>query len=182
MTRESGIKLSSQDRRKLRKFLEHSPYGASALRVTVILLSGAGLSSEEIARTVAITAREVRKCRQRWRDSRLSGLFDQPLPGRPSQATPAYIRLLVKTVRRDPHKMGYAFSRWTTPRLSAYLAEKMGIRLSPDYIRKLLRARNLVWGKSKLTTANLANPVEKKISQEVAQLAAEGLEIIRIQF
>jgi transposase len=182
MARESGITLSVNERRVLRKFLEHDTQGASALRVAAVLISGAGLSSEKIGRTLGITAREVRKCRQRWRDGGLSGLLDQPLPGRPSQATSTYTRLLVRTAKRDPRKMGYAFSRWTTPRLSTYLFKKTGIRLTPDYVRKLLLARDLVWGKSKLTTANLANPVEKKISREMAKLAANGLRIVGIHF
>ncbi len=182
MDQDSKIRLSATDRLRLKRLLEAPATGASALRATIILLSSLGLSATEIARTLKVTDRQVRRCRQRWREGGWQALIDSVRQGRPAQATPAYLKLLRRTAKKDPRKMGYAFSRWTTPRLSAYMAEKTGITLSADYLRKLLRDQGLVWGKGKLTTENLVDPGEKKISREMAKLAANGLKITRLQF
>jgi transposase len=170
------------DRLRLKRLLEGPKAGAAALRATVILLSGLGLSAAEIARTMRVTDREVRRCRHRWRSGGWHALQDPVRQGRPAKVDPAYLKLLRRTAKKDPRKMGYAFSRWTTPRLSTYMAEKTGITLSADYLRKLLRCEGLVWGKGKLTTENLVHPGEKKISREMAKLAAKGLKITKIQF
>jgi transposase len=182
MKRERGIQISTKERQSLRKLLENGAPGATALRAIVILLSGLEMGSAQIATALRISDREVRKCRSRWRDSGIRGLRDAPRQGRPAEADPEYIRLLIRTAKKDPRKLGYVFARWTTPRLATYMAQKTGIKLSADYIGKILRDHNLTWGRGKLTTANLADPLEKKIRREMAKLAAEGIQITRIQF
>jgi transposase len=182
MKQDQAIHLSTRDRDRLRRILEHGTEGATALRATVILLSGLGHSSSTISDALRVTEREVRNCRRRWRSGGLSALQDGARSGRPPLADKAYIRLLRRTAKKDPHTMGYVFSRWTTPRLSTYMFEKTGIKLSPDYIGKLLRSHNLAWGKGKLTTENLVDKEEKKTCREMAKKAAKGFEITSIQF
>src|SRR5690349_18822627 len=92
----------------------------------------------------------------------MDGLQDAPRSGRPPRADDEYVRLLMQTAGSDPRKMGYAFSRWTAPRLATYLAQKTGVKLSVDRVQRLLRIHKFVWGKSKPTTSNLPDPVEKK--------------------
>jgi transposase len=182
MAQDPGIHLSTQDRERLKVLLEHGTEGATALRATIILLSGMGLSAAEIARTLRVKERRVRWCRHRWRTGGWQALQEPLRSGRPAKADDAYLRLLRRTAKKDPHKMGYAFSRWTTLRLSTYMAQKTGIHLSADHLGRLLRTQGLVWGKGKLTTENLVDPGEKKISREMAKLAANGLKITAIRF
>lgn len=182
MATESGIRLTWKEQNRLRQLLRRDNEGATAMRSTAVLLSGSGMSCEEVGKILGVTAREVRSCRQRWRERGLDGMHDNPKSGRPPLADAKYIRLLLRTAKRNPHKMGYAFSRWTTPRLSTYLARKTGTKLSPHYISELLQMHEYRWGKSKLTTRNLADPKEKKTCSEMAQEAAKGFEILAIQF
>src|SRR4051794_37727709 len=177
MKQDQPIRLSTKDRDKLRNILVHGTEGATALRVTVILLSDLAHSSAVIARSLRVTEREVRLCRRRWRSGGLNGLHDRARAGRPALADKSFIKLLRRTAKKNPHEMGYVFSRWTTPRLSTYMFQKTGLKLSSDYIRKLLRSTNLVWGKGKLTTENLVDPKEKKTCREMAKKAAKGFEI-----
>lgn len=171
----SNIKLSKKDRAKLQDILRHGAGESAPLRAMIILLSAAEQSSEQIARLAGVSSRTVRDVRERWRNNGINGLYDQPRSGRPHQADKAYIRLLVRTSRRDPHKMGYVFSRWTAPRLSTYMAEKTGVKLSPHYIAELLQMQRIVWGRSKLTTSNLADPQEKKMCREMAKTPSKSL-------
>jgi transposase len=162
MERESGIQLSERERERLQDVLKQACDKATLLRSTVVLLSGSGQSSEQIARALGLSPRMVRDCRQRWRMSGVEGLSDLPRVGRPKRADARYVRLLIHTVRRDPRELGYAFCRWTTPRLAAYLAQETGVTVSPDWVGELLRMHRFAWGKSKRTTRNLPDAVEKK--------------------
>jgi transposase len=182
MKQDRTVHLSTADRERLKKLLEKGAPGATALRATIVLLSSLGMSATEISKVLRVKERRVRLCRHRWRTGGWQALQEAERSGRPAKADDAYLRLLRRTAKKDPHKMGYAFSRWTTPRLSAYMTKKTGIELSPDYLHKLLRKRGLVWGKNKLTTENLVNPMEKKISREMAKLAAKGFKITEIRF
>jgi transposase len=182
MRQDPTLHLSTADRERLKQILEQGSVGAAALRATIILLSGLELSAAEIARTLRVTERLVRRCRHRWREGGWHALQDPVRSGRPALADKTYLQLLRRTAKKNPRQMGYAFSRWTTPRLATYMEEKTGVKLTSDYLSKLLRDRGLVWGKGKLTTANLADPGEKKISREMAKLAENGLEILGIQF
>jgi transposase len=182
MRPDPTIHLSKTERLQLKRVLECKTEEAAPLRATIIILSSMGLSAAEIARALVVTERQVRRCRHRWREGGWHALQDQERSGRPAQVNRDYLRLLRRTAKKDPHQMGYAFSRWTSPRLSVYMEEKTGIKLSPDYLDKLLRGRGLVWGKGKLTTENLVDPGEKKISREMVKLAEKGLKITKIQF
>jgi transposase len=175
MARQAGIKLSARERRSLKSFLRHSPQMIGILRTAIVLLSGSGYTGEKISRIFGISPRTVRECRRRWRRQGLLGLQETPRSGRPKTADASFIRLLIRTVEKDPRSLGYVFTRWTNPRLSEYLAQKTGVRVSPDWIGELLRTHGFVWGKSKLTTKNLANPVEKKTGREAFEGAPKGL-------
>src|SRR5436190_6156497 len=101
MAKESGIRLSAVERKKLHHILKHRTESGAALRATAVLLSGAGLSAEDVGAILGTTPREVRRCRKRWRDQGVFGLQDHQRSGRPSQADESYIRLLISTAKKD---------------------------------------------------------------------------------
>jgi transposase len=173
--RAEGVRLSAPERRALQGWLKHRSGSVAALRATVVLLSASGDSSQHIAAALGLSERTVRDCRRRWRVQGLSGLEDAPRPGRPKQVDAAFVRLLVRTVEKDPHELGYAFARWTNPRLAAYLAQQTGVKVSPKWIGELLRMHGFVWGKTKLTTFNLADPGEKKACRTTPESPPEGV-------
>ena len=163
MITPTRFSLSVKERKQLRFFLEQgAPGPKAALRASILLLSGASHSSQDIACLLKISPRTVRGCRHRWRTQGLSGLRDAPRSGRPKLISSSFVRLLIRTTEEDPRRLGYVFSRWTNPRLATYLAQKTGIQVSPKWIGELLHQHGFVWGRSKLTTQNLADPGEKK--------------------
>jgi transposase len=68
------------------------------------------------------------------------GITDAPGPGAPAKATRSYREQLLAVVRRRPRALGLPFSLWTGDRLSDYLAERTGIRMSKPSVYRLLRA------------------------------------------
>ncbi len=158
---EWEIRLTDQERRKLQDICRSASEEARArLRATQILMSAGGQSAEKIAEILGITSRTVQNTRGRWRAQSFTGLYDAPRSGTPPKATPAYHKLLMQTVVKDPREVGFAFSRWTCPRLAEYLRQQTAIDLTADWIGELLRTFGFVWRKSKRTIRNLHDPKE----------------------
>lgn len=155
------IQLTPHQRQALQHAAKHGP-GRERIRALVVLLSAAGHSASHISGTLGLTERTVHQCRSRWRQRGLASLKDAPRSGRPAQVDAAYARLLEQTVHRDPRHLGYAFTRWTAPRLAEYLRQRTGTDISPRWVRGLLKAQGFVWRKAKLTTRNLQQEAGKK--------------------
>lgn len=136
---QAGILLSKREKHALRHVLRHHNGGAAGIRAMVLLLSGSGHSSKQIAQTLGISERKVRDCRQRFRARGLAGLEDAPRPGRPKQIDEPFLQLLLTTARSNPCQFGLSIQRWSNPRLAEYLAQRTGIRVSPNWIGELLR-------------------------------------------
>lgn len=172
---EGVIRLTREERRELQGIVQRKREPASAkLRATVVLMSAQGDSAAKISRVLGITERSVYRTRQRWRREAFTGLYDHARPGRPPKATAEYVKLLIKTAPRDPREVGYAFARWTSPRLAEYLKEKTGIELTAEWIAELLHMHGFVWRKGKLTIRNLQDPREKKRAQRWLKRLQQG--------
>jgi transposase len=92
---------------------------------------------------IAVIVRESEATVLRWRKRYLAegveGLQDAPRPGRPAQVTAAYRSALLAAVRRRPRSLGLPFSLRTLQRLVDYLAERTGIRVSDETVRRTLK-------------------------------------------
>ncbi|MHC4137999.1 MAG: helix-turn-helix domain-containing protein [Planctomycetota bacterium] len=154
-----GLRVTQSERRRLQR-IAHSEREkrATRRRALVVLMSHAGHSGREIADVLGITRRTVSNTRRRWRERGLEGLAAVPSPGRPPLADAAYVRRLLRVVERDPRTLGYAFARWTAPRLAAYMAEETGIEITAGWLAEILKAHGYVWRRTKRTTRNLHDP------------------------
>ena len=61
---------------------------------------------------------------------------------------------------------------WTSARLSAYLADRTGVRMAPGWLRVLLARRGFVCGRPKHTLKHLQDAAEVAACR--AELAAAG--------
>jgi transposase len=157
---EASIRLTAEERRELQSVSKSErETGRTRTRAMVVLLSDAGESATRIARVVGVSVRTVRDVRNRWRRRAFGGLMDAPRSGRPPRAGADYIRILMAAVQRDPRKLGFAFTRWTAPRLVEYLRGRTGVRVTPEWLTELLRTHGFVWRRTKRTTRNLQDPV-----------------------
>lgn len=175
MTSEPAIELTTAQRRRLQALLR-DPGTTSRVhvRATVVLMTARGVSGEEIAGTLGITRRTVTNIRARWRAQGLRGLADRTRSGRPPRADAAYRRALRDAVGRDPRAFGYAFTRWTAPRLAAHLATRTGVTLSAAWVAALLRADDFVWRRTRHTLRNLQDPAAIARATRQLQRAKRG--------
>jgi transposase len=68
-----------------------------ALRSAVVLACASGLTNQEVAKRLRVTAQTVGKWRSRFVIDRLDGLTDEPRPGAPRRVTDAKVEEIVTT-------------------------------------------------------------------------------------
>jgi transposase len=110
----------------------------------ILLAAEQGLKVPQIARIVRESEATVLRWLTRYRAEGLEGLQDAPRPGRPAHITEAYKAELLAAVRRRPRSLGLPFSLWTLQRLVDSLAEKTGIRVSDETVRRALKRAGIV--------------------------------------
>jgi transposase len=114
-------------------------------RAQMILLSAEqGLKVPQIAAIVRESEATVLRWLKRYRAEGLQGLQDAPRPGRPAEITAEYRAELLAAVRRRPRSLHLPFSLWTLQRLADYLAERTGLRISDETVRRVLKQAGIV--------------------------------------
>jgi transposase len=132
-----------------------------------------GYAPEAIATWSGRSVRTVGYWLERFVSHGLAALADAPRAGRPPRATPTYLAALEAAVGTPPRAIGLEFDVWTSERLSAYLAEQTGIRLSPGWLRVLLVQRDWVSGRPKLSVRHLRQAAEVAACEAVLEAAGE---------
>jgi transposase len=103
----------------------------------------------------------------------ITALADAPRRGRPVRADARYVAALERAVETPPRTLGLLFDAWTSPRLSAYLAETTGVRIAPGWVRALLARQRFRAGRPKHTLGHLQDPVARAVCEEVLQEVGE---------
>lgn len=152
------VRLSTRQRQQLAALREGSP-PVVWRRVTALLLLDSGVDETIVAQTLGISRRALLRCKRRWLAEGVASVHDKRRSGRPPRVSLEVRRELVDALQTDPRELGYAFTRWTAPRLGAYLAQKTGVSMSDRWVRMLIHRHGFVWRKTKRTLRNLQDPV-----------------------
>jgi transposase len=147
---------------------------APRVRERLELVKGAALGYD-VAALAAWSGRSPRTVRRwlgRFQAGGVAALADAPRAGRPPRADAAYLAALEAAVDAGPRALGLPFDVWTSPRLSAYLEERTGVRIAPGWLRALLARRRFACGRPKHTLRHLQDPAEVAACE--AELAAVG--------
>ena len=86
------------------------------------------------------------------------------------QADAVYLQALDAALATTPAARGLPYDVWTSARLTAYLAERTGVRIAPSWLRTLLKQRDYVHGRPKHTLKHLQEPIATAASAD--QVAA----------
>ncbi len=116
--------------------------------------------------------RTVRRWLGEFADRGVEALADAPRSGRPAQATQVYLEALEVAVQAKPRDLGLQFDVWTSERLSVYLTQTTGRRISPGWLRALLCRQRFRCGRPKHTLHHLQDPEE--VARAQAQLQEVG--------
>lgn len=147
--------LTQEQRTALDQLYRKAKLPRMRTRAQMILLSAEqGLKAEEIAAIVRESAVTVLTWLKRYRAEGIEGLQDAPRAGRPALVTEAFRTHLLESVRRRPRGLELAFSMWTLQRLADYMAEKTGIRVSDETIRRELAKEGIVFSRPQHTISS----------------------------
>src|SRR5215472_1071092 len=129
------LELTDEDRDKLTTIaLRPKSAQAMAMRARIVLSCVQGMSNSEVARKLHITGATVGKWRERFRESGMDGLLDEPRVGAPRRITDQQIEQVVtKTLESMPSNS----THWST----RLMAAEMG--LSQNAIVRIWRAFGL---------------------------------------
>lgn len=169
------VRLTRSQRKFLRRQRRRAKSGRTRDRITAILLLAAGVPAFKVLESLSVTRSTLLRWKQRWLTRRFFGFEDAERSGRPPKATPRYVKAMLRLLPRDPREFGYAFTRWTAPRLAQYLGETTGIWLTPAWVSELLRQHGIVWRKTKRTIRNLQNRAATKRAQKALRRLKKGL-------
>jgi transposase len=113
MRRSNPLRLSAADRKTLEKLVARpSARAGHVRRARVVLLSADGVSGQEIAKRVGISAEYVSRLRRRFKEGGVEGLAERPKAGRKDHAVPADTTERIIQTTLSPPPAGRA--RWTT--------------------------------------------------------------------
>jgi transposase len=110
----------------------------------VLLAAEKNMVAREIAEIVRLDEQSVRRWLKRYMAEGIEGLRDQPRLGATPVVTNVYRTEMVAAVRRRPRSLDLPFSMWTCQRLADYLAEKTGLRVSDETVRRHLADEGIV--------------------------------------
>ncbi len=127
-------------------------------RLEMVKACGLGQDVEAIAGWSGRTPRTVKRWLSQFEHKGIEGLKDAPRSGHPRSADESYIEKLETAIQTKPRDLGLGFDVWTSARLSAYLEESTGVKLSSGWLRALLSARRFRCGRPKHTLNHLEDP------------------------
>jgi len=147
---------------------------APRVRERLELVKGIALG-QELATIASWSGRSLVRIRYwltRYTHDGVAARADAPRAGRPPKADAAYAAALELALATAPREQGLLFDVWTSGRLSAYLAERTGVRIAPGWLRALLARRNYACGRPKHTLKHLQD--DTAIAAFERELAAVG--------
>jgi transposase len=139
----------------------HAADPESRTRFQMILLRvERDLSPRQIAPLVHRSHDTVLRVLQRYQAGGLAAVPRKKGPGPKPKITPAWEEELLRVLEDDPHDYGIASANWTTQLLAGYLAQKTGIAVDPETVRRALHRRDYVCKRPTWTVAHKAQERE----------------------
>lgn len=134
-------------------------------RATALQLLHQGMKPQAVAESLAVSVGSIYKWHARWREGRLDALANQPKSGAPLKADGLYWARVEEVLEQDPSTYGYAFTIWTSARLTAHMAQETGIELSDRRFRAVMRKRGYVYRRPKHDLKSLQNPDDRAAAE-----------------
>ena len=150
------IHRTDEQRREIERVSQQA-VGRVALRAHMVLLAGRGYRVPQIARIHDCGEDVVRHWLHRYQDHGVAGLEDAPRSGRPPKDRLA-AQIVDTQAGQSPECSGHVQSCWTVSLLTAFLATRFGLLLSPASVRRYLHRRGWRWARPRLAPARERRP------------------------
>jgi len=142
-------------------------------RAEAVRLNAQGWVVEKIAQYLAWDITTVRAALNRWIREGLGGLWDEPKPGRPRRITDDDLECVEQWLRQEA-------CTYNAQQLVRRLQQERGVKVSAGHLRRLLKARGIIWKRTRWSHHNCQDPqlrASKQADLETLQQAAQDEEI-----
>ncbi len=131
--------LSPKEQKALKKLHRDTKDAEIRSRCQMILLSNEGLKPPQVAQSVRVNGRTVRRYIARYEAENIDGLQNRVRRGRKPRVTADYLKQLESTVEHMPRDLDLPYSNWTTVNLAEYMAQKTDIRIKARQMENYLK-------------------------------------------
>ena len=102
---------------------------------------GDGYAQQEVATFLDVHPRTVSRWVCAARAGGAQALRARPVPGRPRKLNPWQEQTVLSWLRKSPTAFGFADELWTSRRLAALIAGRLGVRFNSNYLVEWLTQR-----------------------------------------
>ncbi len=162
------VQLTDDQRKELQR-VSRQAVGRVALRAQMVLLSGRSFSVPQIAQIHDCGEDVVRTWLHRYAEQGVAGLEDEPRSGGPPR-DPMARHIVDAQASQSPECSGHVQTCWTVRLLTAFLAARFHLCLSPSTVRRHLKAMGWRWARPRLAPASTLR--RKRDPEADAKLAA----------
>lgn len=173
------IRLAAWQRRRLERLRDSAGSMRVGRRVICLLLSAEGLPVQRISEITGLSRKAVTNIRSRWQERGMRSLADRSRPGRPPRVTADYRRELKRALLRGPLAYGYVQTLWSVARLGTHLQNRTGIRLCPDWLRRLMHREGFSCGRPAHTLAGKRRRRDYRDARKRLNRLKKGLSCLR---
>lgn len=124
-----------------------SPKELERRRLRAIALLKEGYQPVEVARTLGVDRRSVRRWKAAYRQEGRRALKAIPAPGRPLKLSIEQRNELEEELLRGAQGAGFPTDLWTCPRVAKLIKRRFGITYHVDHVGRVLRS--LGWSPQK---------------------------------
>jgi putative transposase len=122
-------------------------------RLEMVRLSDAGWSVPRIAALLGISEKRVRHWIKTFLSDGFDALPDRPHLGQQSALTPTMEEAIRQEMRREART-------WTAAQVADWVAERFGVRLTPDYLARRLKRARIAYKRTGRSLHHKQNPEE----------------------
>jgi transposase len=158
--------LNEEQTKKLQQAVRQGDCPRLRSHALILLLQNDGKTYQEIQGFLGCGYQTVAHWCVHGNPDNLDSLRDKREQGNYRKATIEYIALLLEVVEKAPREFGYEFGRWTAQRLSTYLQEQTGIKLSSKQITRILQKKKYVYIWAKYSLEDRQDKTERAVFRE----------------
>ena len=133
--------LPEPQKQTLLEMYRHHPKSRMRERAHMVLLSSQGRNIKEICSIVYRSENTVATWLNAYEDKGFLGLYDEPIPGRPSTLSEGQQEQIGAWLDDSPRKEGYQQSNWTLKLVNHHVLQEFGTRFSLSRIWELVHGQ-----------------------------------------
>jgi len=164
--------LSRAERKAIQKLRKRPPNVDVYRRTQAVYFSSKGLKVQQIAEIVGRSRISITRWLHEFDRHGLVALWPGKSTGRPPKADAEFQAALVAAIERNPHDLGYPFTRWSADLLTQHLRRKLHVDVSCSTVYNSLKCLGYRYGRPKLDLRRRQDPkdVQRAKRQKKAAL------------